>query len=477
MPRLLRKWGVPGAAVAVTDRSGTFFAEGYGMRDPRRRLPFTPQTNICVCSCTKAMTGAAVAMLADDGRIEWDRPLRDFVPSFRMHDPVLTERVTVRDLLSHRTGVPGNDSAWIFSSRTRSELAECLRHLPPNRDLRTAYQYNNLQYSLVGWAVERITGVPWEEFLRERLFAPAGMRTSQFSGDTDPASSETAVGHMTAKLIPSYLFGAPRRESSFAAAMGAIGPAGGAVSNALDMCRWLRVHLNDGEAPAVGEKRVRVISARNLAEMHAPAIPMTGALSRECAEVPYLQQAAGLVVAPYRGHRCIFHTGCFAGFKSMQMFLPDAGFATAVLLNSDNSMLESIIPNMVNDLLLGLPPVDWDARWREVMKSWGTAGPEPEKPRRGTKPSHPPKDYAGRFVNPAYGAITVGEKAGGLVVGFKGFTLRTRHRHYDVFETVPDRRGIPFGGFKVRFNTAEDGRVDSLTAAFFMAGETVFRRD
>ncbi|MEI7632769.1 MAG: serine hydrolase [bacterium] len=477
LPRLLRQWGVPGCAAAVTDRDQTIFARGYGLRTIGNTQPVTPETNFAICSCTKAFTAISAGIVADDGRLEWDKPIRDYYPSFRMNDTILTERLTMRDLLSHRSGVAGNDWLWYFSPVTREEMVRRLAHLPPNYELRSTYQYNNLFYMLAGYVAAQLAGKAWEEVVRERIFTPLGMSASQFATDNHPLTDNYAAGHTTARLIPVRLFKQSKRENSFAAAIGPIGPAGAVASNAADMCKWLRMHLNSGETANAGNGKTRVISGANLAEVHRPAMPMPGSWPPACFELPELQQAMGLVVAPYRGHRCLFHTGCFCGFKAMQMLLPDAGFGTVVLLNSDHSLLELVIPLMINDLVTGLEPVDWNRRWRKLARSWEKAPPLPaDIPSKGTCPSHSLPEYTGSFENPAFGAITIAEDRGKLTLHMNGFTLNARHWHYDVFQTSTDKRGIHFGGFKVRFNTATSGQIDSLFIPFFLSDEIHFQR-
>jgi len=478
IPRLLRQWGVPGAAIAATDRSQTFFARGYGFRDTTRKKPVTPDTVFAICSCTKAMTAVAAGMLAEDGILDLDRPLREIYPDLRMKDPVLTERITVRDLLSHRSGVPDHLGVWIFSPRPRKEVAKRLGHLKPTADFRTTYQYNNLFYMLFGHVLEEVTGTSWEDFLRLRLFQPLGMKGSQFATDSAPLTDDFAVGHTSPKLIPSHLFHTSPRDSSFAAAAGPVGPAGTVATSALDMCRWLRLHLNNGAPPGPVGKPVRILSEEALANVYRPTVPMVETWMPAIPEFPVLQQAMGLVIAPYRGHRCLYHTGCFGGFKGIQLILPDAGYACAVLLNSDHSYLEMVVSLMIADLLLDLESSDWNRRWRQMARQ---LAPPPAQPnhshRRRGPPSRPISDYAGLFDNPLYGPMTIEEKKGKLLVLYNQFLLKAKHAHGDVFQTVPKTKGIPYGGFPVRFQAARNGKVDTLSVRFgFDPEEAVFRR-
>lgn len=534
--RLMKEWNVPGLALGIVDREGMVFSRGYGQRDRERNLPVTPATNFAVCSCTKAFTATAIGILADDGLIEWDRPIREFVPAFRMAGPVLTKRLTVRDLLCHRSGVPDAGGAWIFSTDSRARLVERIRHHPPNADLRAVYQYNNLLYMRAGHLIEEIAGQTWEDFVRERVFAPLGMTRSRFATDPLPPGEEFSNGHVGDNpMRPIVPFAGGSRLSSLGAAMGVIGPAGTIVSNLVDMGRWVRMHLNRGLADQAAENakdirdtrdtrdtrdsqrrkarasaalsidsmassrsiasiesiqsispispppRARVISEANLAEVHRPIFPMPP-MEYGGPEIFDPQQALGLVVAPYRGRRLIFHTGCFGGFKSIQTFFPAEGFGVIVLTNSMSHMLETVLPFTIFDRLLGVEPAPWEKRCREEMNKWDAlmkslAGDDGNTARRsrGTRPPHPLSDYAGRFEHPGYGPLGVEARKYGLAVTFHDFTLRAKHDCDDSFQTIADPRGLSFGGFKMAFHFRPDGRVESVSAAVSpFAGDVSF---
>src|SRR5437764_11705493 len=141
-------WKVPGAALAVVQDGKVALAKAYGQRDVEANLPVTAATQFVICSITKSFTATAVALLHNEGRLDWSRPVRDYLPEFRLHDPVATERVTVRDLLSHQSGLPRHDWVWLPGDRTSAELLGAMRHLEPSRDIRSAYQYSNLCYNI-----------------------------------------------------------------------------------------------------------------------------------------------------------------------------------------------------------------------------------------------------------------------------------------------------------------------------------------
>jgi CubicO group peptidase (beta-lactamase class C family) len=159
-------WKVPGAALAVVIDGKVALAKGYGQRDVAANLPVTPATQFLVGSITKSFTATGVALLHNAGRLDWSKPVRDYVPEFRLHDPVATERVTVRDLLCHQSGLPRHDWVWLPGDRTSTELLGAMRYLEPSRDIREAHQYNNLCYNVVSLVIERLSGQSYEAFIR-----------------------------------------------------------------------------------------------------------------------------------------------------------------------------------------------------------------------------------------------------------------------------------------------------------------------
>ena len=234
----LAAWEVPGCAVAAVRDGSVVLAEGWGHRDQAAETPVTADTLFAIGSVTKAFTAAAVGALVDEGLLEWDRPLWESLPGLRLNDPVVSERVTITDLLAHRSGLPRHDLTWIgHPDRSRADLVRRLRFLPLSRDLRQRFQYCNLGYLVAGHLVEVLSGMPWEEFTRARLLAPLGMGRSNLSvGEmlTDPDHA-TAYERRSGVVVP-----VPARPVT------ALAPAGAINSCAADMTRWLLAQLGGG---------------------------------------------------------------------------------------------------------------------------------------------------------------------------------------------------------------------------------------
>ena len=192
---VMADWKVPGAALAVVQVGKVTLTKAYGQRDVEANLPVIPTTQFLICSITKSFTATGVALLHNEGRLDWTKPVRDYVPEFRLNDPVASERVTVQDLLCHQSGLPRHDWVHLPGDRSAAESLGVMRYLELSRDIRTAYQYNNLCYNVAGLLIERVSGQSYEAFMRARLADRLGMKAS-FTLDDLEASADAARPYM-----------------------------------------------------------------------------------------------------------------------------------------------------------------------------------------------------------------------------------------------------------------------------------------
>src|SRR5262245_60376328 len=229
-------WKVPGLAVAVVQDGKVTLLRAYGQRNVEADLPVTAATQFLICSITKSFTATGVALLHNEGRLDWTTPVRDYLPEFRLHDAVATERVTVRDLLCHQTGLPRHDWVWFPGDRSPAQLLDAMRHLELSRDIRTAWQYNNLCYNVVGLLIERVSGQSYQTFIRSRLTDRLGMTVS-FTLEELDASIDAARP---------YTMHGDERHPALRFAISTIA-AGAINTSAADLARWMRLHLAKGE--------------------------------------------------------------------------------------------------------------------------------------------------------------------------------------------------------------------------------------
>jgi CubicO group peptidase (beta-lactamase class C family) len=450
----LAAWEVPGCAIAAVRDHDVILATGHGRRDLGAELPVTPDTLFAIGSTTKAFTAATVGALVDDGLLEWERPLRDYLPELRLHDPVVTDRLSVIDLLSHRSGLPRHDLAWLgHPGRSRTELVRRLRFLPLSRDLRQEFQYCNLGYLVAGHVVEVLSGTPWEDYLRARLLAPLGMSRSNLSADDMSADPDhaTAYERRQGVVVP-----VPQRPVT------AMAPAGAVNSCAADMARWLLAQLGGGQVDGQA-----VMSPGTVARQHTPHMLMP-----EDRTFPASTRHAyglGWMIGRYRDRRLAEHGGGIDGFLTECMLLPDDGIGVAVMTNTSSSAMAPVVAYRVLDELLGLEPLDWYSSFKARFDA-ATAGiREARGARRVVREAPLPRPlgaYAGEYEHPGYGTLAITVEGDTLRPSFGTMDLSLAHRHYETFDLEWHELGDPSHVFPLMFLSDPDGDITALTVPF-----------
>ncbi|MGA9474505.1 MAG: serine hydrolase domain-containing protein, partial [Terriglobales bacterium] len=308
--KVMSDWKVPGAAIVIVKDGKVVLSKGYGLRDVKNNLPVTEQTLFPIASITKSFTVATLGTLASEGKLDWDKPVREYLPDFRLSDDVLTARVTPRDLVTHRTGLPRHDATWYRSDLTREDMYSRLRYLEPNRDLRREFQYNNLMFMTAGYMAGKLAGSTWEDAVSTRIFKPLGMTSSNFDFGAS-FKSAADVAHPYRKDDNEVAHEAPIYPGD-----PALGPAGAIVSNLSDMTQYLLMYLNHGKH---GDQQI--ISQADIRQMTTPQMVIRS--SDVDPEIGYANYGMGLFVTTYRGHKYVQHGGNLDGFSLLISFLPD----------------------------------------------------------------------------------------------------------------------------------------------------------
>ncbi len=451
----LKALKVTGAAMAVVKNDKIVYAKGFGYKDLENKTPATPDTIFAIGSSSKAFTVFALGRLVDEGKLEWDAPVRNYIPWFKLYDQEAGARLSVRDLVTHRSGLPRHDLLW-YNNKTasREDLVRALAYLPPTADLREKWQYNNLMFLTAGYLLETLTGKPWEEAVRSLVFEPLGMKRSNFSvldsqKDSDFAYPYNFVDKAYEKL--------PFRDITN------VGPAGSINSSVNEMARWVSVHLADGKFEGRD-----LLSASTVSDMHNPHM-VTGAVSSS-PDIAATAYAMGWFTDVYRGHRRVHHGGNIDGFSAQVAFLPDDGLGFVVLTNMNGTSYPELLVRTATDKILGLEAHDWIGEAvKQLEKAEGEIKKAEEKKitRKvpGTKPAHPLADYAGLYVHPGYGSLAVELAAGRLSFTYNAIKTNLDHGHYETFDGVVIEDPT-FKDFKLTFRTDVNGRVASVTGAF-----------
>ena len=452
LEELLKQWNVAGMSVALVKDGRLLDARGYGKRDLEKGLPMTGSTMMPIGSITKSFTALALGMLADEGKLDWDKPVRTYIPWLKLMDPVTAERVTVRDLLCHRTGIPRYDLQVAFCAlEDRKAQIETFQYLQPSADFRTVLQYSNQMVTIAGYLVEVLSGQSWESFVKERIFDKLGMERTDFEMASLAKYDDTSKG---------YVFTGTGQAESGYMHLGALAPAGGIVSCASDMARYALFQLGDGTWEGT-----RLISKENLNMMHTHQ--MIGS--------PYFWSFEELQSADYglcwftdiyRGKKMVSHGGNTNGFSSQLTLLPESGFGLVALSNATSSFSVNVLSNLLSDKVLGVREIpDWNARYQEIFTGMMNGALEGMKQRAearipDTSPSHPLSEYCGSFSNPGFGSFSIEEKDGALTGKWNGFDALFTHYHYDCYDmTLPFMNAV----LPVRFESGADGHIHSLS--------------
>ncbi len=447
----MKRWHVPGAAIAIVTDKEVLLAKGYGFRDVRKKEAITAKTMFPLASVTKSFTAMGLALLVDEGKLTWDDPVREHLPWFKMKDDYMTAHMTIRDLLCHRSGMPRHDLVWYGSPLTLEEGIRRLPFLDASKGFRSIWQYQNIMYGTAGFLAGQVAGSTWETLTKERIFKVLGMKDSVCSFKAFLRKSNKSSGYQRLKDKMNLV---PYRDRENA------GPAGSIYSTISDVIVWLQLHLNGGK---VGKQQF--VSEKQLNQMHSPQMIVgTGPLFREVYGTAIDTYGMGWHIQPSHGTTMIHHGGNIDGFSTFASFLPKEKLGMIVLCNLGATSFRRVITQTLYDLLLGLPKIDWDTKFEKANKKLeGDREKQEQKSvkarKKHTKPSHPLKAFTGSYEHPGYPDVVIRLRKGKLEALIAGKFLPLAHYHYNIFEVMFDYYDVRE---KVSFNVNDGGDIAGL---------------
>lgn len=475
--KALKDWDCPGLAIAIVKNDSVVFSRGYGIRELGSAAAVSERTVFGIASCSKAFTAAAVGMLVDDRKIQWDDPVVRHLPGFELYDPFVTREITVRDLLCHRSGLPafGGDILWWGSTYSRDETLRRVRFVKPASSFRSRYAYQNIMFIAAGQVVAQASGMSWDDFVRQRMFQPLGMGSTTTSISDIRESDERATPHLR---VDGTTRSIKWRNLDNGAA------AAGINSNVRDMAQWIRLQLNRGIyagrrifSPSVADE---MWSLQTAAPNPAPQPPLPSSLRPH-----FTGYGLGWSLSEYRTRYLIRHYGETDGMSSVVGLLPEEKLGVVILTNLHVTSLHTALLYRIFDSYLGGNREDWSTLYLKIRtneeEKEARDRKEAESARvRASAPSLPPERYAGRYINTTYGDATVSEKDGTLTVHLAAsptYIGDLEHWHYDTFLS---RWRDPIAGKTfVSFTLNSKGEVDEMklkVADFIDFGEYVFKR-
>jgi CubicO group peptidase (beta-lactamase class C family) len=417
--RVMETFTVPGLSVAIVKDGKVVLAKGYGVRRMGDPTPVDAQTRFGIASNTKLFTATALAILAEEGKIEWDKAVITYLPAFAMSNPYVTQELTVRDLLVHRSGLglgAGDLLWWPPSTYDRKEIARRLRYIPLATSFRSSYAYDNVLYLVAGELIEAVSGQSWENFVRSRILQKVGMGHSdvRHSGGTERGNVAGTHAEVNDTVRPVAPFASDNTN-----------PAGGIMSGAEDMAKWMLVQLDSGRV-AGGSRLFSPASAKQLWREVTPT-PI-GDPPKDFPQLAHLRAtmagyALGLGVRDYRGYILRQHTGGLPGYLSKVAMIPDLRLGVAVLTNQESGAAFDAIAYRVLDHFIGAKSPDYPLLFQQLTQKNRQRVREAERKAAATRdstagPSLPLAKYARTYRDPWYGDVKISEERGGLSIRF-----------------------------------------------------------
>lgn len=460
--RVLKDRNAAGFAVAVVNKDKIIYAKGFGYRDYENKLPVTPNTQFAIGSCTKAFTASLMGLLNKEDKLDYDKPAREYLPELHFFNDNLNDMVTVRDMMCHRTGLPRHDYSWyLFNTSSRDSLLQRIKYMEPTAPIRQQWQYNNFMFLVQGMIAEKLTGKSWEENVKEKIFVPLGMNTSNFSIHDLQKNKDAALGYRV------YKDSIIKKTDYYD--INAMGPAGSINSSVNEMANWVMMWINGGKF-----KGKEIIPSPYVKEAMSSQMVIAAALpDKDIPDAFLANYGFGWMITSYRGHYRVEHGGNIDGFSASTSFFPSDSVGIIVLTNQNGSAVTGIVRNIIADRLLGEKPIDWNGRANDAQKKAKDAAKEAEKSavsnkKEGAGPSHPIADYTGLYNNPGYGTLDVFQKNDSLFMHAVNQSAWLRHYHYDVFEVLPIDKtdGIDTSDeetMKLQFHMNTAGEISHIT--------------
>jgi CubicO group peptidase (beta-lactamase class C family) len=461
----MKTFDVPGMAVAIVKDGTIVVAKGYGVRRLGDPTPVDEFSMFAIGSNTKAFTSAALATLIDQGKLSWDDHVYEHLPGFVMYDPYVSHEMTIRDLLTHRSGMglgEGDLLFWPHTTYTRDEIIHKLRFMKPQSSFRSHYAYDNLLYMAAGQIIPAVTGTSWDDYVRQHIFEPLGMKHSTVSSKDFKPGDDYAYPH---SRVDGKLQVIPLED------LDNVGPAGSINSCAADMAKWVQLQLNRGK---FSDRDERLFTEQRSREMWSPqTILPTGDPPPALAGLKsnFADYALGWGLREYHGRKLVGHTGGVGGFVSRVMLVPDEHLGVVILTNAEEDGAFDAILYHVLDHYMQLPSTDWIGAFKTVKDHEEKETAETMKKGEGaraanSKPSLPLEKYAGTYTDAWYGSITVRFENGGLVISFDhtpGMVGDLQPWQYDTFKAHWRVRTIE-DAF-VTFSLKPDGSIDGARMA------------
>ena len=396
-------WNVPGMAVAIVKDGEIIFSKGYGTLNVNTGETVDGNSLFAIASNSKAFTSAALAMLVDEGKLSWNDKVREYLPWFELYDPYVSNNFTIRDLLTHRSGLKtfSGDLLWYGSDLSREEVVRNAKYLEPTFDFRAGWGYSNIMFIAAGLVIEEVSGMNWDDFVKERILDPLHMDRTLTSTNSLPGMENVSSPHndFEGGLIEIEWLNWDN-----------IAPAGGLISSVNDISQWLIFQMNKGITPD-GDT---LISARQFNQMWENYNPQ-GVSSWSAETWPsthFKGYGLGWALFDYLGMKVIGHGGGYDGFISNTTFVPEENLGMVFLTNKNSSLYYPLKFKTLDVMLGAEEETDWSADFLSMMggrdEQKAEANAKAEEARaKDSEPTLPVEEYLGTYNCKMYGDAKV----------------------------------------------------------------------
>lgn len=460
---VLKTWHAAGFAVAVVEKNKIIYAKGFGYRNVERKLPVTPNTVFAIGSCTKAFTASLIGLLQKEGKVNLDKPVNSFMPSIRFYNDNMNNSITLRDMMSHRTGLPRHDISWaFFPTQSSDSILQRIQYQEPTAPVRQIFQYNNFMFAAQGAITEKLTGKKWEESIAEKFFIPLGMSASNTSIEEMVKGNEPATGY------EAYQDSIIRKVDYDH--FGGMSPAGAINSSVNDMAKWVTAWINGGR---FNSKEIipadyyrQAISSQMVVNSNLPTPKEPG--------LYFSNYGLGWFLSSYKGHYRVEHGGNVPGFSASTCFFPSDSIGIVVLTNQTDSGVPAVVRNLIADRLLGNQYDDWSSALRFQYAKAKAEEQDQVKaanvPHKHFLPTHPLADFTGSYFNPGYGRFKVYLRHDSLFTKTIAGSGWLRHYNYDSFDFFNkdrfyglDTTAMPF---RIQFLMNAQGNIEGVSGLY-----------
>jgi CubicO group peptidase (beta-lactamase class C family) len=449
-----KQYQVPGLAITVVKDGKVLLKKGYGVRQLDKPEAVNDQTLFACASTTKAMTATCMAMLVDEGKISWDDAVIKHLPDFQLYDPYVTRDLKIRDLFTHNSGVGNTDFLWGVMDISSDEVLKRMNQVQPTYSLRSSFIYQNIFYVYAGKVIEKVSGSPWEVFIKKRIFEPLGMTRTyphlQMVNDANQSSEHYWVDGKIAVIS--------RTNAD------AIGPAGSVWASVDDMSKWA-ICMLDSSKYAGG----RLVKPATWAELFKPQVIVPADEFYPTAQLTkpnWTTYSLGWFQQDYKGKKVNFHTGSLAGETAINGQLPESKLGVYVFGNLDHAEVRHALMFKAFDVFALGGTRDWSSEFQMLYKNLGQQYEQKQKEQDlqripNTKPSLALTEYAGKYASDLYGEIIVTTDGNSLNLAINNVVnAKLDHWHYDTFSGWYDKRW--WGKTKVQFKLNAAGRATTL---------------